>query len=125
MTSPSRSSGRKNPQPVERTTQDGGAQVTHDTFRSLRHDLRTPLNHIIGYAELLLEEAEATGCSDFAPDLQKIRLAGRELLAVVNRYLDPARSETSDLAPQQLSHELRTPLNAIIGYAELPREQAE
>ena len=97
--------------------------MSESAFRTLRHDLRTPLNHILGYAELLLEEAEAAGHSDFVADLQKICLAGRELLAVVNRRLDSARLRAGD--PEQLSHELRTPLNAIIGYSDLLREEAE
>ena len=97
--------------------------MSESAFRTLRHDLRTPLNHILGYAELLLEEAEAAGHSDFVADLQKICLAGRELLAVVNRRLDSARLRAGD--PDRLSHELRTPLNAIIGYSDLLREEAE
>ena len=97
--------------------------MSESAFRTLRHDLRTPLNHILGYAELLLEEAEAAGHPDFVTDLQKICLAGRELLAVVNRRLDSARLRAGD--PEQLSHELRTPLNAIIGYSDLLREEAE
>ena len=31
---------------------------------NLRHTLRTPLNHIIGYSELLLEEAKERGLED-------------------------------------------------------------
>ena len=30
----------------------------NDLLRGLRHELRTPINHIIGYSELLLEVAE-------------------------------------------------------------------
>ena len=34
-----------------------GAQET-DNLRRLRHELRTPINHILGYTELLLDQAE-------------------------------------------------------------------
>ena len=32
--------------------------MTPEEARELRHELRTPVNHLIGYAELLLEEDE-------------------------------------------------------------------
>ena len=35
------------------------------TVSGLRHDLRTPVNHIVGYAEMLLEELD--GPPDAAP----------------------------------------------------------
>jgi DNA-binding response OmpR family regulator len=92
---------------------------------NLRHELRTPLNAIIGYSEMLLEDAEAGGQSACVPDLQKIHAAGRQLLEVVNRILDPAKVEAGaldiDLAALEadLRHELLTPINSAIGYAEM------
>ena len=35
------------------------------------HDLRTPLNQIIGYSEMLTEQAQEEGQAGFVPDLQK------------------------------------------------------
>jgi class 3 adenylate cyclase len=101
------------------------SDVTHDIFRSLRHDLRTPINHVIGYSELLLEEAVETELTVVVEDLEKIRDAGRDLLAVVNERLDPTRTGVAIANPDQLSHELRTPLNAIIGYSELLQEEVQ
>jgi len=49
----------------------------------LRHALRTPLNQIIGYSEMLQEDAEALGKPDFVNDLKKIELAGRKLLELI------------------------------------------
>jgi signal transduction histidine kinase len=46
---------------------------------SLRHDLRTPLNQIIGYGEMLAEAAETSGREEFLPDLQRINRAARDL----------------------------------------------
>jgi len=55
----------------------------------MRHTLRTPLNHIIGYSEMLLEEAEERHLQEFVADLQKIRSAGKQLLSMINDLLDP------------------------------------
>jgi signal transduction histidine kinase len=53
----------------------------------LIHDLRTPLNQIIGYSEMLIELARETGSDGFNPDLQRIRAAGGVMLALVNDNL--------------------------------------
>ena len=60
---------------------------------NLRHELRTPINGIIGYSEMLLEDADTKGYEECIPDLQKVLTGGRELLALVNEILDPAKSD--------------------------------
>lgn len=57
----------------------------------LRHDLRTPLNQIIGYSELLAEETAAAGHGAYGPDLGKINVAARTLLALINDNLTDER----------------------------------
>ena len=65
----------------------------------LRHTLRTPLNHIIGYSELLLEEAKERGLEDMVADLRNIHTAGKELLVLMNELFNPAAVETGSSAP--------------------------
>jgi two-component system sensor histidine kinase/response regulator len=50
----------------------------------LLHDLRTPLNQIIGYSEMLAEQAQQEGQLGFLPDLQKVRAAGHRLIGLIN-----------------------------------------
>jgi serine phosphatase RsbU (regulator of sigma subunit) len=65
----------------------------------LRHDLRTPINAIIGYSEMLLEELAEDGESNFIEDLQNIRDRGANLLRSVNLLLDtPDESKISSQA---------------------------
>ena len=54
-------------------------RVQHMLPRNLMHDLRTPLGHILGYSELLIEQMKDGGNEEFIPYLEKIRKAGREL----------------------------------------------
>lgn len=61
---------------------------TGDPIAQLRHDLRTPVNQIIGYSEMLQEDAEAGGHDAFVPDLQKVQLAARQLLGLINTKLN-------------------------------------
>lgn len=92
---------------------------------NLRHELRTPINAIIGYSEMLLEDADTKGYKEFIPDLQKVLQGGRELLALVNDILDPTKSDTAqadhdiDAYGAHLRYALRTPLNAVVGFTEM------
>ena len=64
---------------------------------NMSHELRTPLNAIISYSELLQEEAEDLGESDFLPDLRRIQSAGRHLLALINDLLDLSKIEAGKM----------------------------
>jgi PAS domain S-box-containing protein len=65
---------------------------------TMSHELRTPLNHILGYSELLHEEVAAVGQEQLAPDLEKISVAGRHLLSLIDQVLDLAAAEAGELA---------------------------
>jgi signal transduction histidine kinase len=64
----------------------------HAVPSGLIHDLRTPLNLIIGYSEMLMEQAQEQGHDDFVPDLQKTLTAGKQLLALINANFHPIRA---------------------------------
>jgi sigma-B regulation protein RsbU (phosphoserine phosphatase) len=89
----------------------------------IRHDLRTPINHILGYCELLQEDDGVPAA--FQADLKKIHGGGQQLLALIKEYFDEATFEEKRRDLKRLCHELRTPVNHIVGYAELLEEQAE
>jgi signal transduction histidine kinase len=54
----------------------------------LSHDLRTPLNIIIGFSELLLEEIPGKINDEQRLDLTDILNSGQRLLGVVNAMLE-------------------------------------
>src|SRR5579859_4495067 len=76
----------------------------------IRHDLRTPINHIIGFSEILLEEAPGQVSDKFLEDLQKIRSGGASLLALINQHLSVEGFPSAQPDQHQLCHELRTPV---------------
>jgi phosphoserine phosphatase RsbU/P len=50
----------------------------------VRHDLRTPLNAVIGYSEMVLEDAGESGLEHLVPQVQNIHAAGKKLLALID-----------------------------------------
>ena len=73
----------------------------------VNHELRTFLHSIIGYIELLQEDAAAQGYDNLAPELGKILLASNHLAALVEeRFLNaPTAYRNMNLEPTSLSRE--------------------
>ena len=96
----------------------------------MRDRMRAPVNAVIEYSELLLEDAKEQGRDELASDLIKIHALGKRLCAVVDASLDETALAAAKTGREMrvfsanLRHELRTPLNAIIGYSEMLIEDA-
>jgi len=63
---------------------EGNRLVPGELLSGLRHDMRTPIHQILGYAEMLEEDAVASGQTGWADDLGKIQAAARRLLGMVD-----------------------------------------
>jgi adenylate cyclase len=55
---------------------------------NLDYQARAPLNGVIGYSEILLENAVDKGQKEITPDLEKIHAAGKLFLARLNNIID-------------------------------------
>ena len=60
---------------------------------NMSHDIRTPMNAIIGYAELASRHLQET--DKLGRYLEKIQICGKELLAMLGNVLDLARIENN------------------------------
>jgi signal transduction histidine kinase len=58
-------------------------RIQHVLPRDLLHDLRTPLGHILGYSELLIEQMQESGNEQYVPYMEKIRKAGYVLVEMM------------------------------------------
>lgn len=62
--------------------------VDEETLKRLRHDLRTPLNQILGYTELVIEAVAGDDrASELSEGLRQLHAAGGEILALLNEGL--------------------------------------
>lgn len=64
-----------------------GAATSVDEVRNLKHELRTPVNHIVGYSALLLESAQDAGNDALTRRAHEIQSIGGELHMVVEGIL--------------------------------------
>ena len=69
------------PQPA---AQDGLAWLA--AHEHLRHDLRTPLNAVKGYGELLMEDWQEGGASSLMPDLRQVIATANQLLSMIDDH---------------------------------------
>jgi class 3 adenylate cyclase/CheY-like chemotaxis protein len=82
-----------------------------DASRQARHELRTPVNHILSYARLVLDEADELGLDeDVEAQLDTIQAAGHQALVLIDALL---------------SHAGPTERQAVRALAERIAEQAE
>jgi CheY-like chemotaxis protein len=86
-----------------------------DPGRWLRHDVRTLIEQISGYCELIVEEAEQRGWEDVAPHLMAIQSTGKELLA--------RAGDLRAAAPAAFVAELGQPIVALLAHAEGARSR--
>lgn len=71
-------------------------QVSNQNIISnIRHELRTPINAIIGYSEMLIEDL-AEEESEVKEDLEKILVGGREILSVITKILEQYNLNSED-----------------------------
>ena len=74
---------------VSLATQDslGDGNNSVSPGNKLRHDLRTPLNAVKGYSELIIEEARESGREDLLGDIARIMAAADQLLGQIDNLV--------------------------------------
>ncbi len=80
---------------------------------NMSHELRTPMNAIIGYSEMLTDEAKDLGFPQLIPDLGKIRMAGKQLLTLINDILDLSKIEAGKVELHFEEFDIREMLDEV------------
>ena len=89
-----------------------------------RHELRTPLGHIIGYSEMLLEEVEEAGDQALVASLRRLHQDARQLLLRLNDLLAPPAPGTTPRDLSSLLKQLVEPAEALTAVTETARRAA-
>lgn len=85
------------------------AEAAQERLRKAAHDLRSPLNAVIGYGDLLREDLEDKGLDDLAADAFKIRRVGKRLLKTIDALVEPLVDDGTETDADALSGHLATP----------------
>ena len=93
---------------------EGANRAKSQFLANMSHELRTPLNAIIGYSEMLQEEATDRGQPEFVADLQKIHVAGRHLLTLINDVLDLSKIEAGKMEFAPETFDVREAVEAVV-----------
>lgn len=87
---------------------------------NMSHDIRTPMNAIIGYAELASRHLEDTAKLDRY--LEKIQVCGEELLSLLNNVLNLARIENNKI---EMEYTVSNVYESFENYVTMFQQQAE
>ena len=63
-------------------------------LNNMSHDIRTPMNAILGYAQLMEDELKEKDLPETSEYLKKLQQSGNLLLSIINNVLDMARIES-------------------------------
>ncbi|WP_455201761.1 GAF domain-containing sensor histidine kinase [Kaarinaea lacus] len=82
---------------VAKETAEAANQTKSSFLANMSHELRTPLNAILGYNELLREEVTDDGHAQYLSDINKVDMAGKHLLSLINDVLDLSKIEAGKM----------------------------
>ncbi|MFR5703751.1 MAG: ATP-binding protein [Eubacterium ramulus] len=66
-------------------------------LNNMSHDIRTPMNAILGYAQLMEDELKGKDLPETSEHLEKLQQSGNLLLSIINNVLDMARIESGKM----------------------------
>ncbi|MDO9295472.1 PAS domain-containing protein [Bradyrhizobium sp.] len=94
------SQARKNESELQqaRRLAERAANAKADMLARISHEVRTPLNAIIGFAEVMIgERFGSLGNERYVEYMKDIRASGERVIAIINDLLDLSRIETGKL----------------------------
>ena len=88
-------------------------EMPKQALAQLRHQLRTPLNHIIGYSEILLEDA-VSETPEVRGLLTNVHSEARVVLDLVQQHLAPSAGPVTTQQLDQLRDHMQEPVQSIM-----------
>jgi signal transduction histidine kinase len=79
-----------------------------EILANIRHDLRTPVGHIIGYGEMIEEDILEANWPEFLNDLRNILNSGRNLVELIDDMLGQSKESVDELDIPFIKEQFRT-----------------
>jgi signal transduction histidine kinase/CheY-like chemotaxis protein len=93
------------------------SQAKSDFIANVSHEIRTPMTAILGYAEILREDAARGQISDLGSSAgEVIARNGQHILGVVNDIIDAARVEAGEISIARSPIDLRAIANDAVEF---------
>jgi len=89
--------------------------MTKDSIQEFRHEIRTHMNHIAAYGELLEDDIREVSLDELLPDVQRINQENKNLLQLLERYFYGEHGENPEI--ELFSQGMIGPVYTIIGLA--------
>lgn len=109
---------------AERLAAEASDRAKSDFIARWSHDLRTPLNAVLGFSEILEARPGAALSAEQREDLRRIREAGQHLLSLVDDVLDLALAERADVPLKREPVDLAALLTEAVNLATPPARRA-
>ena len=92
----------------------------------VRQEFEAPVRAILGYAEIMIEDAQQQGNHAFLSDLRRLNQSAVRLKELILGLLEPGLVNRvfADFR-RRLRHDLRTPISSIKGLGEMLLEDAQ
>lgn len=97
-----------------KTEADAANTAKSQFLANMSHELRTPLSAIIGYGEIIEEDAMEIGAESIASDSRRILGSGRHLLQLINDILDLSKIEAGRIKAETLDFDVAETVNDVI-----------
>ncbi|MCP5108942.1 MAG: response regulator [bacterium] len=100
-------------------------KIKNEMIAVLSHDMRTPLNGIIGFSNLLLQKADLE--PEYKENIVLIKESGKMLLSLINDILDLSKIQTEkdklEMKPVSVLEVVQKSINALNTLAELKKQE--
>ncbi len=93
------------------------ARLKSEFLAHISHELRTPINAVLGFAELLAGTPMADHQRDY---VRKVQASGRHLLMIINDVLDLSKVEAGKLQIEQTEFRLASVIKAAVDTIAAP-----
>ncbi len=92
--------------------------IAHYVLSSIAHDLRSPLNAVIGFSRIMIKGLDGPLSDMQLADLEAIYTNGQMMLEMVNEIIDLGKTEAGTLAPGDAQVYLEPVIEKLITQVE-------